>query len=520
MERTACRAYVFAFFAVVGCSTSPAPVRDDPPDIKKPGTTDVEPVTPSPDGRTPDEQVQKRPNIVFILTDDQRWDAMGCVGHPFLKTPNMDRICSEGVRFVNAFVTTSLCSPSRASFLTGAYAHSHGVIGNWGCEFDHDNMPSFPRALKESGYETAYVGKWHMGRGAHARPGFDYWLSFRGQGVYTNPTFNENGREFKATGYVTDLLTDHAVEFIKKERKKPFALYLSHKAVHGPFTPAPRHKNSYPGAEIPEPPNARDTFKGKPAWLRGGIADPRRKNAVKDVPEAMKPKKYNPAVPARLNYMRALSAVDEGIGRIFKVLEEEGELDNTVIMFAGDNGYFHGEHGRGDKRLMYEESLRIPLLMRYPAAAKPGSIVEQLVLNIDVAPTLLELAGVAPPATVQGRSTVPLLAGNAEGWRTSFLYEYWVDMTDRIPHMLGVRTEGWKLIRYPDIDDIDEMYDLRNDPHEMTNLALQPEHAEKRRELSVELDRMMKETGYGSKPIPEPPPIRRKGAGNRRKKRR
>ena len=169
----------------------------------------------------------ERPNIIFILTDDQRWDAMGCMGHPFLKTPNMDRIRNEGVLFSNAFVTTSLCSPARASFLTGAYAHTHGVVGNWGCEFDHDETPSFPRLLREAGYHTAFVGKWHMGKDDQPRPGFDYWLSFAGQGVYTNPSLNENGRPFKAKGYMTDILTRYAVRFIKEERDKPFCLYLS-----------------------------------------------------------------------------------------------------------------------------------------------------------------------------------------------------------------------------------------------------------------------------------------------------
>lgn len=451
-----------------------------------------------------------RPNIIFILTDDHRWDAMSCMGHPFLKTPNMDRIRNEGVLYKNAFVTTSLCSPARASFLTGAYAHNHGVIGNWGCEFDHDATHSFPRVLKDSGYETAYIGKWHMAKRSGPRPGFDYWLSFMGQGVYTDPTLNENGREFEARGYMTDLLTDYAVKFIKKRREKPFCLYLSHKAVHSPFTPAPRHMNSYPDAAIPEQPNARDTFEGKPAWLRGGIADPRQKDVVKDVPEVIEPKEYNPRDPKRLDYMRTLNAVDEGIGRIFKVLEESGGLDNTVIMFAGDNGYFHGEHGRGDKRFMYEESLRIPLLMRYPPAVRPGSTVEQMVLNIDVAPTLLALAGVPAPKTMQGRSTAPLLKGDSKDWRTSFLYEYWVDMTDRIPRMLGIRTDDWKLIRYPDIDDINEMYDLKNDPYEMTNLALDAKHADRHKQLRAELDRLMEETGYGSVRIPEPPAIQHK----------
>lgn len=450
---------------------------------------------------------EKRPNIIFILTDDQRWDAMSCMGHPFLKTPNMDRIRKEGVLFKNAFVTTSLCSPSRASFLTGAYAHNHGVIGNWGCEFNQDEMPSFPRLLKASGYDTAFVGKWHMKKTSKPRPGFDYWLSFGGQGVYTDPNLNENGREFQATGYTTDLLTDYAIEYIKKPKEKPFCLYLSHKAVHSPFTPAPRHAESYLNESVAEQPNAKDTFAGKPEWLRGGIADPRVTDGLKDVPDSITPTAWDPTQARRMGYMRTLNAVDDGIGRIFKVLEERGELDNTVIMFSSDNGYFHGEHGRGDKRLMYEESIRIPLLMRYPALAKPDSTVEQMVLNIDVAPTMLDLAGVPAAETMQGHSLLPLLAGQARGWRTSFLYEYWIDLTDSVPRMLGVRTDDWKLIRYPELDDIDEMYDLKKDPYEMTNLAILPEYAEKHKQLGDELDRLLKETGYGSKPIPKQPRV-------------
>jgi len=432
--------------------------------------------------------VAKRPNIIFILTDDQRWDAMSCLGHPFLKTPNMDRLRHEGALYANAFVTTALCSPSRASFLTGAYAHTHGVTSNRGREIDHDKTPSFPRVLREAGYETAFVGKWHMNRRSQPRPGFDYWLSFSGQGVYADPTLNENGRAFKAEGYTTDLLTDFAIAFMKREHEKPYCLYLSHKAVHSPFIPAPRHAGSYDGVTLPSPPNTQDTFSGKPAWLRGGVAVPGTPAAVQAIPDALTPTQWDPTEQRRRGYWKTLNAVDDGIGRILAALEESGELDHTIIMFASDNGYFHGEHGRGDKRLMYEESIRIPLLIRYPPVVKPNSTVEQMVLNIDVAPTLLDLAGVQAPQTVQGCSTVPLLEGAFAGWRTSFLYEYWVDMTDRVPRLLGVRTDRWKLIRAPDIDDIDELYDLENDPYEMHNLAQDPAYAGQRDALRAELD--------------------------------
>ncbi len=436
----------------------------------------------------------QRPNIIFILADDLRWDAMGFMGHPFLKTPNLDRMRAEGVHFQNAFVTTALCSPSRASILTGAYAHNHRVIGNEKREIDHDKMPTFPRLLKESGYETGFVGKWHMKRGDYPRPGFDYWLSFKGQGVYTDPVLNENGNVVKATGYTTDILTDYAVKFIQKEREAPYCLYLSHKAVHSPFTPAPMDAESYAGIKLKEPANARDTYAGKPKWTRAVVSV--ETGVHVDGPDAVEPPVWDPSHARWMGYMKTLNALDRSLGRILDVLAERGELDNTVIIFTSDNGYFHGEHGVGDKRLMYEESIRIPLLMRYPPLAQAGSTVNQMVLNIDLAPTILDLAGVSAAKTMQGYSVLPLLAGRADGWRTSFLYEYWIDLTLRIPRTVGVRTEDWKLIRYPDIDDIDEMYDLKRDRIEMTNLALAPDHEKQRKTLEAELMRLLKETGW------------------------
>ena len=442
-----------------------------------------------------------RPNILFVLTDDQRWDAMSCMGHPFVKTPNMDRIAREGVMFDNAFVTTSLCSPSRASFLTGAYAHAHGVVDNAGKEFD-PTFPTFPRILQAAGYETAFIGKWHMAGHANPRPGFDYWLSFVGQGRYGNPDLNENGRDFQAEGYMTDLLTDYAVNWLKRKRNKPFCLILSHKAVHGPFTPAPRHEDAFADASLPEPASFKDTFEGKPEWQRRAAIYGQRKahwlaSEGKPVPDSLPPAEWDGRNTARLDYYRALLAVDEGLGRVFETLEATGQMDSTFIVFAGDNGYFHGEHRRGDKRLMYEESLRIPLLMRYPAAIKPRTHVSEMCLNIDLAPTLLDLATVAAPETMQGRSVLPLLKGNRVKWRDSFLYEYFrEDWMPGIPLMLGVRTERWKYVCYPDIEDIEELYDLQKDPHEMHNLAADAGHAPVLEDMRGRLRSLKRKTGY------------------------
>ena len=440
-----------------------------------------------------------QPNVIFILVDDLRADVLGCTGHPFVRTPNIDRIRNEGALFRNAFVTTSLCSPSRASFLTGMYAHAAGVTRNEVkvSDPDFERTPSFAQLLQKAGYETGYVGKWHIAPRPDPRPGFDYWLSFRGQGVYFDPELNENGRTFKASGYLTEILNDKAIEFLQRERSKPFCLYLSHKAVHDPRTVRPADANLYANEKLPQPPNFNDDLRGKPRWLRrhvlarGGDAPP-----PAEIPDAVPPRRFNPKDKNRLDYLRLLTSIDEGVGRILLVLEKQGQLDNTIIIFAGDNGYFFGEHQSGDKRLMYEESIRIPLLMRYPPLIKPQTAIEPMVLNIDVAPTLLDLCGAPPASHMQGRSVRPLLDGRGDGWRKSFLYSYWIDLKPTMPDIVGVRTEDWKLARYPGIDDIDELYDLRNDPHEMNNLALDPKHAEKLAELLAELDRLIRETGW------------------------
>ncbi|MGB9623799.1 MAG: sulfatase family protein [Phycisphaerae bacterium] len=440
-----------------------------------------------------------RPNFVFVLVDDLRYDAMSCAGHPFVKTPNIDRIATNGVRFTNAFVTLSLCAPSRAAFLTGIYNHVNGVPTNEGQELDPAKFATYPRLLRDAGYETAFIGKWHQGPTSDPRPGFDYWLSFRGQGVYIDPQLNENGREFKAQGYMTDLLTQAAVDFLKRPRSRPFSLCLWHKAVHGPFTPAERHKDLYRDVQLPEPPSFRDTFEGKPAWQRrmaspGGKA---KDEAGEPVPRSIPPEPWQPRNAARLDYYRALAAVDESVGRVLAALKETGQLDNTVVIFAGDNGFFMGEHRRGDKRLAYEESLRIPLLMCGPGVAKPGSTREQMVLNIDMAPTILDMAGLKPAAGTQGRSFKAILAGEDPAWRKSFLFEYYQEAwLPRIPTLVGVRTADWKYVTYPTIQDLDELYDLRNDPNEMKNLAADPAARHPLELMKAELDRLKKETGY------------------------
>jgi N-acetylglucosamine-6-sulfatase len=339
-----------------------------------------------------------RPNIVFILADDPRWDSFACTGHPFVKSPNIDRIANEGAKFTNYFVTTPLCSPSRASILSGMYVHKHGIIDN-GVLFDRTpqsmELKTVAQELQRSGYETAFIGKWHMGDKPQPRPGWDHWVAMPGHGVYIDCPLNEDGKDIKPKGYLTGVLNDFAVDYIKRPHAKPYLLYLGERAWHDPFLPAERHKDLYAGEKIVRAPSVSDDLSGKPVLTQ------RR--------SLMKPGEGPPSDAKMLDQLRTLAAVDESVGHIFDALEETGQLDNTVIIFSSDNGYFWGEHQLGDKRAAYEEGLRDPLLIRYPKLVKAGTVVRQLALNIDVAPTFLDLAAAPIPANYQGRSWLPLL---------------------------------------------------------------------------------------------------------------
>ena len=442
-------------------------------------------------------QPAARPNIVFILIDDLRWDELGIAGHPFIKTPYIDRIGKEGALFRNAFMTTPLCSPSRASFLTGQYAHTHGITDNVDRSAASHQLRTWPRLLHDTGYETAFIGKWHMGNDETPRPGFDRWVSFKGQGTYTNPPINEDGKSVQPSGYITDILNGYAVEFIRRRHDKPFLVYLAHKAIHPEvtqnndgsvdlskselFIPAERHKNLYAGQVIPHRPNYGRAPADKPALQR----------QLGNLPP------LGPATATRdetiLGRQRSIAAIEEGVGEILRALKETGQLDNTVIVFTSDNGYFYGEHGLSvERRLAYEESIRLPLLMRYPKKIKAGTVRDELALNLDLAPTLLELSGVAVPNTVQGRSLVPLLAGQRTAWRNSFLIEYYTDTV--FPRVLqmgykAVRTERWKYIHYLELNGVDELYDLKSDPYEMKNLIAEPRAAKSLAAMKRELGR-------------------------------
>ncbi|MBL8240491.1 MAG: sulfatase [Bryobacterales bacterium] len=398
-------------------------------------------------------QASTRPNFVFILVDDMRWDSTGYAGHPFLKTPNIDRLAREGAQFTNAFVTTPLCSPSRGSFLTGQYVQTHGVVGNTpaGIPVSH-KLETFPKLLRAAGYETGYFGKWHMGNDASPRPGFDRWVSFKGQGVYNDPPLNVDGKETQETGYITDILSAHAARFIAQTRSKPFCAYIGHKAIHGPFTPAGRHKDLYKTEPIPIAANATDDLKDKPALREvkpgGGSGD-----------ELIR------------NQLRCIASIDEGVGTLLAALEKTGQLDNTVFVFTSDNGYFWREHGLGDKRWAFDESIRIPLVIRYPKLVKPGARIPALAANIDIAPTFLDLAGAPIPAAIQGKSMRPLLRNASAKIRTELFCEYFKEANfPKTPSWRAIRTERYKYVHYPELTGADEFYDLRRDPGERKNI--------------------------------------------------
>ncbi len=404
-------------------------------------------------------------NLVFILADDHRFDMIGCLGHPFLKTPNLDRLVRGGGLFENAFVTTSLCSPSRATILTGQYVHAHGVTDNVSPLPQH--LETFPQALQRGGYRTALIGKWHMGGDSdEPRPGFDRWVSFRGQGQYNDPVLNFDGSRRKVNGYVTDIITDESLRFVRVNRDRPFLLYMSHKAVHSEFFPAARHRHLYSDVSIPRPASMADTeenYRGKPEWVR------RQRNSWHGV-DGMYDKKVSFDQFYR-DYCRTLMGIDESVGALLNELEQSGLLNDTLIIYMGDNGFQFGEHGLIDKRTMYEASIRVPMIAHCPDLFGGGRRVPEMVLNLDIAPTFLDCAGAEMKQPVHGRSMLPLLQDKREGWRTEFLYEYyWERDYPQTPSVMGLRTDRYSFMDYHGIWDLDELYDLGQDPHQMRNL--------------------------------------------------
>jgi len=501
---------------------------------------------PTPAAETPATLSKNPRNVIFILVDDLRHDVFSFAGHPFVKTPHIDALARGGVHFKNAFVTTALCSPSRASILTGQYMHRHKVIDN--------NVPTpkaarfFPQDLQQAGYHTAFIGKWHMGGETdQPQPGFDHWISFRGQGHYLSPgpnwRLNVNGQRVPQRGYITDELTDYAIDWLNKitsappaanqpeaeargpssntqsqlnsatkptsENARPFFLYLSHKACHSEFIPAERHKNLYSDAKIEPPATQGDTpdnYRGKPMWVKNqrnswhGVDFPYHSKL--DVAE------YYRA------YCRTLAAVDDSVGRIMDWLAAHNLADDTLVIFMGDNGFLFGEHGLIDKRCAYEESIRVPLIAHCPALFKAGTTVEPVVANIDIAPSILDIAAVDvnvqqqrerdQPAPVDGRSFVRLATGELppDQRRKELVYEYyWEWNFPHTPTQFALRGDRYKLIEYHGIWDTDEFYDLMSDPHETNNLIRDPALQDTIRAMRNRLHDTLNKTGGMQMPL-------------------
>jgi arylsulfatase A-like enzyme len=448
----------------------------------------------------------QRPNVLFILTDDQRADTLGLAGSRHLKTPNLDRLGREGVHFKNAFCTTSLCSPSRASILSGLYAHAHGVMDNF-TEYPAA-LRSFPMVLKSAGYTTGYVGKWHMGEGNdEPRPGFDWFVTHKGQGKYFDTEFNYNGeRRAVVPGYYTHVVTEMAAEWLgRQDASKPWCLIIGHKAPHSFYFPEPKYERSFEGVRIPYPETAF-MLDDKPDWIKDrlytwhGIYGPLfewRKKFPDDSPEAVKD--FEAMTRA---YWGTIQSVDDSVGRLYALLRERGQLDNTIIVYMGDNGILNGEHGMVDKRTMHEASIRIPLLVRYPGltATSQAKVIERQVLTVDMAPSLLELCRAPALEKIHGRSWVSLVRSGDPQWRKAWYYHYnYEKQFPYTPNVRGVRTESWKYVHYPHGDGKPdrhraELYNVEFDPEERYNLIDRPKYSGVVRELQGQLTELMRAT--------------------------
>jgi N-acetylglucosamine-6-sulfatase len=448
----------------------------------------------------PAQSGQKRRNILFILSDDHRYDALGFMQvQKFLETPHLDSLARDGAHLKNAFVTTALCSPSRASILTGLYAHQHKVVDN--------NTPTppgltfFPQYLQKAGYHTGFFGKWHMGNGGdEPQPGFDRWVSFKGQGSYlpTPNGLNVDGKHVPQKGYITDELTDYALDWLnQRSKEEPWFLYLSHKAVHAPFVPADRHKGKYKNAVFTPPPTMATTgemARNRPMWVQN------QRDSWHGVDFAYYADE--PIGETYKTYAETLLAVDESLGRVLAALKARGELDSTLIVYMGDNGFAFGEHGLIDKRTAYEESMRVPMLARCPELFAGGRVVKEVVANIDIMPTFLEAAGVESPKGIPGLSFLPLLQGKTIPWRDGLLYEYyWERNFPMTPTMYALRGAQYKYIHYYGIWDIDELYNLQEDPLETNNLIGNPNYKDVVKTMNKQLFDVMQDTGAMSIPL-------------------
>ncbi len=426
-----------------------------------------------------------RPNIIVMMTDDQRADALSCVGNKILKTPNIDRIGKEGAICQNMFVTNALCAPSRATLMTGLYSHAHGVKDNSGGRPDvAASIPFVSDILQKEGYEVAFCGKSHQ-KSAFRDRKWDYYFGYKDQGNYLKPVIAEgtDGKDMPYTGWMDDVVAEKAIEWVKKKREKPFCLFLFFKSPHRSWVRAPRHADLFKGIEIMKP----------PLWDADRTAKPSAfSKADNKIGDAQDVKTYEKFIT---DYYSTITGVDENVGKLLDALKTMNQLDNTAILYTSDNGFFAGEWQAYDKRFMHEVSIRVPMLVRYPKLVKAGSTPKEMIINIDIAPTLLDLAGVKETPKMHGKSFVPVLKGEAKEWRKDWLYSYYeFPGPHSVPKNRGVRTESWKLIHYyKQTPEEFELYNLEKDPQETTNLYGKPEHAEITKKLKERLKELQKE---------------------------
>ena len=461
--------------------------------------------------------MSNRPNIVFIMSDDHAAHAISAYGSRINDTPNIDRIATEGVRMDSAFCTNSICAPSRAAILTGTYNHVNGVTT---LDTPLDNTQwTFPLALGSAGYQTALFGKWHLGHSKSEEPAmFDRWRVLPGQGHYHNPVFldSEQGID-EVGGYVTDLITDDSIDWLEnRDREKPFALFCQHKAPHRHWEPDAKHFSLYSDVDIPYPETFRDDLAGRADVIQAVKMRMMDLDPVRDlkalVPDGLSPDeelewRYQRYIK---DYLRVVASIDDNVGRLLDYLDANDLARNTIVVYTSDQGFFLGDHGWFDKRLMYEESLQMPLLIRYPDQIAAGTVLDDIVVNVDFGPTLLDLCGVNIAEQVQGRSFAPLLIGtDVEDWPTSMYYRYWMhnDGSHACPAHYGVRTRTHKLICYYN-DPLDqpgargpadpiewELFDLIADPLEVNNIYGLPEACDITASLVAELSRLQSEVG-------------------------
>lgn len=462
---------------------------------------------------------QERPNILFIMADDHASHAMSCYGSRINATPNLDRIAADGLRFDSCFCTNAICTPSRAAILTGTYNHVNQVTT---LSTPMDNrLPTFVKDLQASGYQTGMFGKWHLGTGPlHQPTGFDDWAALPGQGLYHNPTFifkaGDGGERRVVKGYVTDIITDMSLDWLRqRDSARPFFLMCHHKAPHRHWEPDEKHAHLYLNEDIPEPETLYDDYANRAAAaeaakMRMGlhmIPLDTKTEIPRDLPE-MELRKWAYQRYIK-DYLRVIASIDDNVGRLLDYLDDEGLAENTVVVYTSDQGFFLGDHGWYDKRFMYEESLKMPYIMRWPGGIEAGGVNDDMILNVDFAPTFLEMAGLDIPAHYQGRSFAPLLAGERPAdWRTSMYYRYWMHKTHHNVYAhYGIRTRRHKLIYYyadalGQAGTIDESYapewelfDLEKDPYELNNAVDDPDYADILVELKAELHRLQAELG-------------------------